>query len=206
MSEDESRTAIHAEAIPLRDRASNYPEPLASRMAGREKRQLGAYFGLEHFGVNLTRLEPGAISALRHAYSEQDELVYIPEGGPTLVTDAGRTPLEPGMCAGFRANSGDGHQLVNETGELVVYLELGDRSSGDRVSYPDDDSGSRGVGASPARTARRTDGGLQRPVQGPLQAAMALGGSQDSPPIGGLAGGMGADPAVANRWSSPVAT
>ena len=139
MSESPSIPAIQAEDVPPRDRPSNYPEPFAARMAGREKRALGAHFGLANFGVNLTRLAPGAVSALRHAHSEQDELVYILEGRPTLVTDAGRTPLEPGMCAGFRAGGGDGHQLVNETEEAVVYLEVGDRSPGDRVTYPDDD-------------------------------------------------------------------
>jgi uncharacterized cupin superfamily protein len=61
------------------------------------------------------------------------------EGRPTLVTDSGRTPLVPGMCAGFRAASGDAHHLVNETRAEVVYLEIGDRSAGDGVAYPDDD-------------------------------------------------------------------
>jgi uncharacterized cupin superfamily protein len=47
-------------------------------------------FGLKNFGVNLTRLAPGAQSALRHAHTRQDEFVYILEGHPTLVTDSGR--------------------------------------------------------------------------------------------------------------------
>jgi uncharacterized cupin superfamily protein len=55
------------------------------------------------------------------------------------VTDEGRTPLAPGMCAGFAAGTGNGHQLVNETAQEVVYLEIGDRTAGDSASYPDDD-------------------------------------------------------------------
>jgi uncharacterized cupin superfamily protein len=108
-------------------------------MAGREKRALGDVFGLANFGVNLTRLAPGAASALRHWHTRQDEFVYILQGHPTLMTDAGATPLAPGMCAGFKAGSGDGHQLVNQTPDDVVYLEVGDRSPGDEGSYPDDD-------------------------------------------------------------------
>jgi uncharacterized cupin superfamily protein len=65
--------------------------------------------------------------------------VYILQGRPTLHTDEGRTPLAPGMCAGFKAGSGNGHRLVNETAEEVVYLEIGDRTPGDGVTYPDDD-------------------------------------------------------------------
>src|SRR5258706_9169209 len=93
--------ALVAAEAPPRTKPSNYPEPFASRMAGRVKRPLGDLFGLTNFGVNLTRLTPGAVSALLHAHSRQDEFIYILEGQPTLVTDAGETPLGPGMCAGF---------------------------------------------------------------------------------------------------------
>ena len=131
--------AIHAADAAPRTKPSNYPEPFASRMTGREKRALGDVFGLTNFGVNLTRLKPGTISALRHAHTRQDEFIYILQGRPTLITDEGRTALEPGMCAGFKAGTGNGHHLVNETAEDVVYLEAGDRMAGDEGSYPDDD-------------------------------------------------------------------
>jgi len=54
------------------------------------------------------------------------------------VTDAGDTPLRPGLCAGFAAG-GASHHLVNRTGRDVVYLEIGDRPPGDEVTYPADD-------------------------------------------------------------------
>jgi uncharacterized cupin superfamily protein len=40
---------------------------------------------------------------------------------------------------GFKAGSGNGHHLINETAEDVVYLEIGDRTAGDEGTYPDDD-------------------------------------------------------------------
>lgn len=131
--------AIDAHAAPLRTTPSNYPEEFAKRMSGREKRPLGNLFGLNNFGVNLTKLAPGAISALRHAHSRQDEFIYVLQGTPTLRTDQGDQLLSPGMCAGFAAASGNGHQLLNLSTEDVVYLEVGDRSAGDEVFYPDDD-------------------------------------------------------------------
>ena len=131
--------AVVAAEAPPRAKASNYPEPFASRVAGRTKRPLGDLFGLASFGVNLTTLKPGAVSALRHAHIKQDEFVYILEGEPTLVTDAGRTRLKAGMCAGFKGGTGDAHHLVNETEEDVVYLEIGDRLPGDAATYPEDD-------------------------------------------------------------------
>ncbi|HQT25594.1 MAG TPA: cupin domain-containing protein [Burkholderiales bacterium] len=131
--------AIAALDAEPRKAPSNYPEPYASRMKGREKRPLGDLFGLKSFGVNLTRLSPGSISALRHAHLRQDEFVYILEGNPVLITDEGETPLSPGMCAGFGAGSGNGHQLVNRTESDVLYLEIGDRTPNDAATYPDDD-------------------------------------------------------------------
>ena len=140
MSDDANRpVALLAADAPARAFRTNDPEPFASRMAGRDKRPLGDLFGLTNFGVNITRLAPGGASALRHAHTKQDEFVYVLEGRPTLVTDAGRTALEPGACAGFKAGNGDAHHLVNETEEDVVYLEIGDRTAGDAVDYPDDD-------------------------------------------------------------------
>jgi uncharacterized cupin superfamily protein len=139
MNDNEKPVAIVAADAPARTKATNYPEPFASRMAGREKRPLGDLFGLANFGVNLTRLAPGAVSALRHAHSKQDEFIYVLEGRPQLKTDEGRTQLAPGMCAGFKAGTGNAHHLINDTQEDVVYLEVGDRTPGDEGSYPDDD-------------------------------------------------------------------
>jgi uncharacterized cupin superfamily protein len=139
MPERKVPSAINAAEAPARIKPSNYPEPFASRMAGREKRPLGDLFGLTNFGVNLTRLAPNAVSALRHAHTRQDEFVYILQGCPTLHTDEGRTQLSPGMCAGFKGGTGNAHQLSNGTAEDVVYLEIGDRTPGDEGTYPDDD-------------------------------------------------------------------
>jgi uncharacterized cupin superfamily protein len=138
MSDTRPTAIVAADAAP-RTKPSNYPEPFFSRMARREKRPLGDLFGLVNFGVNLTRLAPGGESSLRHAHSRQDEFIYVLEGNPTLITGAGETPLEPGMCAGFKAGTGDAHHLVNRTPTDVLYIEVGDRTTGDEGRYPDDD-------------------------------------------------------------------
>ena len=130
--------ALRAVDVPARTTPSNYPEPFASRMAGRTKRALGDAFGLGSFGVNLTTLAPGAMSALKHVHSVADEFVYVLEGAATLVTDVGERELGPGDCAGFSAN-GVAHHLVNRSDAPVAYLEIGDRAPGDAGSYPDDD-------------------------------------------------------------------
>lgn len=128
---------VAAETAP-RTKPSNYPEPFASRMAGRVKRPLGDLFGLASFGVNLTRLPPGAVSALHHRHSRQDEFIFVLEGEPTLLTDAGEIVLRPGMCAGFPAG-GTAHHLQNRTDRDAVILEVGDRAGNDEVAYPADE-------------------------------------------------------------------
>jgi uncharacterized cupin superfamily protein len=55
------------------------------------------------------------------------------------VTDAGEQRLTPGTCAGFKAGSTDGHQLVNRGAVPAVYLEIGNRDTADRAVYPDVD-------------------------------------------------------------------
>lgn len=138
MSDPTTSLVLDAVSVPPRAKASNYPPQFAARMAGREKRALGDRFGLKAFGVNLTRLAPGAQSALLHLHTRQEEFLYVLEGQPTLVTDAGERTLRPGMCAGFPP-AGVAHHLVNRTQRDVVYLEIGNRVQGDEGIYPSDD-------------------------------------------------------------------
>jgi uncharacterized cupin superfamily protein len=142
MTKPKPPIATVAADAPLRAKPTSPPFPpgmVARVAAGRDKQPLGDLFGLTNFGVNLTRLAPGGQSALRHAHGKQDEFIYVLEGEAVLVTDAGETPLSAGMCAGFKAGTGDAHHLVNRSKKDVLFLEVGDRSAGDSVTYPDDD-------------------------------------------------------------------
>ena len=139
MKEAAKPAAIWALEAQLRSRPSAYPEVFQPVVKGREKRPLGDYFGITNFGVNLTRLAPGAATALRHAHTKQDEFVYVVEGNPVLVTDDGEEWLSPGMCVGFPHGTGNAHHVVNRTRADVLLLEVGDRTPGDSATYPDDD-------------------------------------------------------------------
>ena len=125
-------------AIPER-RGSDYPERFRAPFTGRVRVALGDAGGLTQFGVNLCRLEPGAMSALRHWHASEDELVYVLEGEVVLVEDGGETLLRPGDAAAFKAGVADGHHLVNRTGRDALLLEIGTRAMSDRVRYSDVD-------------------------------------------------------------------
>jgi uncharacterized cupin superfamily protein len=120
-------------------RTTAYPVPFAAGLKGRIKRALGDAGGLTQFGVNLTTLDPGAISALRHWHSAEDEFVYVLSGEVTLITDAGSETLSAGMAAAFPAGNADAHQITNRSGTAATYLEIGTRATDDEITYPDDD-------------------------------------------------------------------
>lgn len=140
---------IDVAKIPV-EAGSSYPQPYHRAVAGRERKRLGNAAGLDQFGVNLTRLKPGAASSLRHWHEQEDEFVYILEGEVVLVEDGGETGLKPGEAAGFKANSRNGHHLINRSNRDAVYLEIGTRTKHERAEYSDvdmlvvrDESGAR---------------------------------------------------------------
>lgn len=151
-----TKPAIEWQSISGR-KGTTYPQPFAEPVLHRYKRRVGEHFGLTQFGVNAVDLEPGAWSAQRHWHTREDELVYVIAGEIMLVTDEGEQMLTAGMTAGFPAGVGVGHHLVNRSDVIASYIEIGSRSSEDRVFYPDidlelhpDDTG--------VKTFRRRDG------------------------------------------------
>jgi uncharacterized cupin superfamily protein len=118
---------------------SPYPSPHDQLVIGRHRSRLSPALGLTKFGVNIVRIEPGAMSSARHWHSEQDEFVYILEGEATLVTDEGETTLSAGMAAGFPAGNPNGHTLANRSDSDVLAMEVGDRPRVEDVTYPDID-------------------------------------------------------------------
>jgi uncharacterized cupin superfamily protein len=134
-----NKKPINAKEIQEQARKSLYPAPFASLINKRVKRKLGDYFDLTNFGVNLSELLPGGISALKHHHEKQDEFIYVLSGTPTLILGDDEHLLGPGDCFGFCKGSGLGHQLINKSDSVATYLEVGDRTPGDAVDYPDDD-------------------------------------------------------------------
>lgn len=124
--------------IPER-KGSGYPAPFAKDAGERVRQALGNAGGLSDFGVNLTRLPPGAWSSQRHWHSSEDELVYVLSGDLVLITDAGEQPLHAGDCAAFPKNVPNGHHLINRSTQTAIFLEIGTRCATDTCSYPDID-------------------------------------------------------------------
>jgi uncharacterized cupin superfamily protein len=120
--------------------ATSYPAKFKALNSRRWNRRLGDHVGLTNFGVNLTRVEPGAQTSARHAHAKQDEFIWVLEGEVVLETNDGAQTLNAGMCAGFPAGCGDAHRFVNRTDKDVLLLIVGDRTPFDEITYPDIDN------------------------------------------------------------------
>lgn len=129
---------IDIDAVSVR-RGSGYPPPFDQPCATRTRRRLGDAGGLKDFGVNLMTLPPGGWSSQRHWHSHEDEFVYLLEGELVLVEDGGETLLRAGDCAAFPKNTGNGHHLVNRSGQMAIYLEAGSRQPQDLTTCSDID-------------------------------------------------------------------
>jgi uncharacterized cupin superfamily protein len=129
---------IKASEGPVRT-GSRYPAPHDAPCQARVKNILGDVFDLTQFGVNLATLAPGVWSSQRHWHVNEDEFIYVLSGELTLCDDDGEHTLTAGMCAGFKANNGNGHCLKNLSDKPAQYLEVGTRGREETAWYSDID-------------------------------------------------------------------
>lgn len=129
---------IDVAAVPER-KGSGYPPPFDAPLGDRVRQRLGDAGGFGDFGVNLMHLPPGNWSSQRHWHSHEDEFVYVLEGELTLIEDGGETVLHAGDCAAFPKGTGNGHHLINRSGTVAVYLEVGSRQPEDLTTCSDID-------------------------------------------------------------------
>src|SRR4029453_8441799 len=129
---------IDIAAVPERQ-GTFYPPPFDAPCAELVRQRRCDAGGLTDFGVNLMRLPSGNWSSQRHWHSEEEWFVYVLEGELTLIEDGGETLLRAGDCAAFAKGSGNGHHMINKSGVLAVYLEVGARSPADVATCSDID-------------------------------------------------------------------
>lgn len=117
---------INLSAVPQRT-GSKYPHPFDAPCRERVRQAIGDAAGLNHFGVNLLQLPPGAWSSQRHWHSAEDEFIWVLQGEVVLITDDGEEVLGAGDCAGFKAGLANGHHMQNRSHAPATVLEIGSR-------------------------------------------------------------------------------
>jgi uncharacterized cupin superfamily protein len=98
---------------------------------------LGRALGLTRIGIHHVRLLPGRRSSYPHAESAEEEFVYVLEGTPDAWIDGHLHRLKPGDAVGFPAGTGICHAFLNNTGEEVRLMVIGEATKPEnRIRYP----------------------------------------------------------------------
>ncbi len=109
---------------------TGFPAEHAGPVRERWKRRLGPVAGLTDFGASHVVLKPGAWSSQRHWHDGEDEMLIMLAGEAVLIEDAdgpdgGRSIIRPGDICIWPKGTGNGHHLVNESGQDCVFVAIG---------------------------------------------------------------------------------
>jgi uncharacterized cupin superfamily protein len=98
---------------------------------------LGRLLGLTRIGIHHERLPPGRRTSYPHAESAEEEFVFVLAGTPDVWIDGVLHRLAVGDAVGFPAGTGICHTFLNNTGEEVRLLVVGETNvAGARIHYP----------------------------------------------------------------------
>ena len=109
---------------------------------------LSRTLGLKTIGIHHMRLLTGRRTSLPHAESHEEEFAFVISGTPDVWLDGVLHQLGPGDSVGFPAGTGMAHSFLNNTGEEVTLLVIGNADIAEnRIVYP----------VNPERKALRSD-------------------------------------------------
>jgi uncharacterized cupin superfamily protein len=91
--------------------------------------------GRAKVGVGLMELPPGSNTKPGHWHSEEEEHLYALTGSAVLHLGTEQHVLSAGSYVCFPAGQPVAHYLENTKDEPFVYLIIGERIAGDRVTY-----------------------------------------------------------------------
>lgn len=101
----------------------------------REDKSLGDEAGLKNIGIHLITIAPGDKSTEFHTHKYEDEAIYVLSGHGTEVIGNETHKIGPGDFVGL-PGGGAAHETVNDGGEPLVCLVIGQRLAQDVVDYP----------------------------------------------------------------------
>jgi uncharacterized cupin superfamily protein len=108
------------------------PAPFRSRGA-----EIGMHAGSRDLGASLYELPPGQAIAPFHIHHNNEEMLIVIAGRPTLRTLDSERELAPGDVVSFPAGREGAHRVDNHTDEPARVLMLSTMNEVDVVEYPD---------------------------------------------------------------------
>lgn len=113
-------------------------DPPSEREGFRSRRaKLGAQAGAEHLGLSLYELEPGSAAFHMHFHLDNEELLVVVAGEPSLRTPEGERRLAEGEVVSFAVGESGAHQVVNRTETPVRILILSEMNWPEIVVRPE---------------------------------------------------------------------
>jgi uncharacterized cupin superfamily protein len=89
------------------------------------------------FDVEISRLPAGKVNCPYHSHSAQWEFYHVISGSGKVRHRDGTTPIGPGDAFIFPPD--EPHQLINDSGEDLVFYVVADNPIGESCYYPDSD-------------------------------------------------------------------
>jgi uncharacterized cupin superfamily protein len=111
---------------------SGEPAPFDGRVA-----EIGLQAGSRELGASLYELRPGQATCPLHLHHNNEEMLIVISGRPTLRTLEGERELAPGEVVSFLAGREGAHRLDNHGAEPARVLILSTMHEVDVVEYPD---------------------------------------------------------------------
>lgn len=108
------------------------PEPFQTRAA-----EIGRQAGTRELGASLYELPPGQAIAPLHAHHNNEELLIVLAGRPTLRTLDSERELAAGEVVAFLRGQDGAHRVDNHSDEPARVLMLSTMNPVDVVEYPD---------------------------------------------------------------------
>jgi uncharacterized cupin superfamily protein len=108
------------------------PAPFQARCA-----EIGMQAGTRDLGASLYELPPGEAVCPFHLHYNNEELLIVIAGRPTLRTLESERELAPGEVVAFPAGREGAHRVDNHGGEPARVLILSTMHEVDVVEYPD---------------------------------------------------------------------
>lgn len=101
-----------------------------------EMAEIGLPIGARKLGYRLISLGPGQWFCPLHAHSEEEEMLFVLDGSPTVRSLRGDMTCRPGDFVAFPCGKRGAHQIGNESGRPCRLLMLGMETGNEVAFYP----------------------------------------------------------------------
>ena len=103
---------------------------------GLRRARVGEQLGTDHLGISVYELEPGQ-SMVFHYHLQNEELLIVLRGTPTLRGPDGERELKEGEVVHFPRGPEGAHQMLNRSDSVARYVIAAAQGTPEIIEYPD---------------------------------------------------------------------